>query len=121
MIVLSYLGPLALVPLLVEKDDHEVQWHAKHGLVLLAAWIVAFVFLGIVGSIPVIGCLAWLVMVFLLFVVLILHVVCIVKGLNGERLTVPGISNLVDRFCAEDGRGRQADDRRLGRGWLRRG
>ena len=33
MIVLSYLWLLALVPLLVEKDDREVQWHAKHGIV----------------------------------------------------------------------------------------
>ena len=37
MIVLSYLWVLALIPLLVEKDDPEVQWHAKHGLVLAAA------------------------------------------------------------------------------------
>src|SRR5436190_8527971 len=33
MILLSYLWLLALVPLLTEKDDKEVQWHAKHGLV----------------------------------------------------------------------------------------
>lgn len=98
MVVLSYLGPLALVPLLVEKDDAEVQWHAKHGLLLLAVWIVVFVLLGIIGSIPVIGCLAWLAMFVLLFVVLILHVVCIIKGINGERLMVPGISNLVEKF-----------------------
>ena len=41
MIVLAYLWPLALVPLLVEKDDAEVQWHAKHGIVLMVAEIVA--------------------------------------------------------------------------------
>ena len=37
MLILSYLGILALVPLLVEKDDPEVQWHAKHGLVQLTS------------------------------------------------------------------------------------
>ena len=37
MLVLSYLGILSLVPLLAKKDDPEVQWHAKHGLVLMAA------------------------------------------------------------------------------------
>jgi hypothetical protein len=36
MIVLSYLWILAIVPLLVEKEDKEVQWHAKHGIVLLS-------------------------------------------------------------------------------------
>src|SRR3982751_1289325 len=46
MIVLAYLWALAIVPLLVEKHDPEVQWHAKHGLVLMAAeltLIVAYV------------------------------------------------------------------------------
>jgi hypothetical protein len=28
MIVLSYLWLLALIPLLTEKEDKEVQWHA---------------------------------------------------------------------------------------------
>ena len=50
MIVLSYLWLLALVPLLTEKDDKEVQWHAKHGLVLMVAelflWIVISIVLG---------------------------------------------------------------------------
>ena len=45
MIVLSYFGLLALIPLLVDKDDPEVQWHAKHGLVLTVAWVVLFVVL----------------------------------------------------------------------------
>jgi len=37
MIVLAYLWPLALVPLLLEKRDPDLQWHAKHGLVLMVA------------------------------------------------------------------------------------
>ena len=41
MIVLAYLWLLALIPLLVEKQDPEVQWHAKHGLVLMIAELVA--------------------------------------------------------------------------------
>src|SRR3984885_5100855 len=46
MIVLAYLWLLALVPLLVEKHDSEVQWHAKHGLVLvIAELILLFVYL----------------------------------------------------------------------------
>ena len=48
MIVLSYLWLLALVPLLTEKDDKEVQWHAKHGIVLMLAEIVFWIALTIV-------------------------------------------------------------------------
>ena len=37
MIVLAYLWLGALVPLLFEKNDQDVQWHAKHGIVLMFA------------------------------------------------------------------------------------
>ena len=40
MIVLAYLWLLALVPLLVERQDPEVQWHAKHGIVLMIAELI---------------------------------------------------------------------------------
>ena len=62
MIVLSYLGLLALIPLLVEKNDKEVQWHAKHGLVLLVAEIALFIaysiLMWLVTNIPFLGCIA---------------------------------------------------------------
>ena len=51
MIVLSYLWLLALVPLLVEKEDKEVQWHAKHGIVLMVAEIVLWIAVTIVSMI----------------------------------------------------------------------
>jgi len=106
MIVLSYLGILALIPLLVEKEDAEVQWHAKHGLVLLVAevalFIVLTVFQSIVGHIPVIGCLGLLVGAVVWFVlcigILIVHILCIVKGVNGQRFTLPVVSEYANRF-----------------------
>ncbi|MCU0234938.1 MAG: hypothetical protein MUE90_13015 [Thermoanaerobaculales bacterium] len=103
MIVLSYFGLLALIPLLVEKDDREVQWHAKHGLVLLVAEIVIFVGLQVVvmmlGAISGgLGCLFGLLTPVFALAVLILHVLCIVKGLNGERFLIPGLSDFANRF-----------------------
>ncbi|HSL19787.1 MAG TPA: hypothetical protein VLB51_17930 [Methylomirabilota bacterium] len=102
-IVLSYLGLLALIPLLVEKEDREVQWHAKHGLVLMVAEFVAMIALWIVimavGAISGgLGCILGLIWPVFMLAVLVLHVMCIIKGVNGERLLVPGISELVDRF-----------------------
>jgi uncharacterized membrane protein len=106
MIVLSYLGILALVPLLVEKDDREVQWHAKHGLVLLGFWVVVSIVLSIVRRIigtmfdtgGCLGCfwfgpssVVWLAAV-------VVHILCILKGLNGQRFIIPGISPLADKF-----------------------
>ena len=103
MIVLSYLWLLALVPLLVEKDDREVQWHAKHGIVLMVAeivvWILVTVLSIIVGmALPVIGCLFSLVHLAVWIGVLVLHVMAIVKGINGGRLIIPGVSEYASKF-----------------------
>ena len=99
MIVLSYLWLLALVPLLVEKDDKEVQWHAKHGLVLMVAelfiWIVFSILMGPLG---VLGCIAFLFSPLLMLGELILHVMCIIKGINGQRLIIPGLSDFAEKF-----------------------
>lgn len=98
MIVLSYLGILALIPLLVEKDDNEVQWHAKHGLVLFVAWIALFVVMTVLSQIPGLGCVFSLVGLGLWLASLVVIVLCIVKGLNGGRFLIPGISDFADRF-----------------------
>jgi uncharacterized membrane protein len=99
MIVLSYLWLLALVPLLTEKDDKEVQWHAKHGLVLMVAelflWIVITILLGPLG---IFGCIAALFTPILALGQLVLHVMAIVKGINGQRLIIPGLSEFADKF-----------------------
>ena len=103
MIVLSYLWLLALVPLLVEKDDREVQWHAKHGIVLMVAeiivWILVTILSIVVGmALPLIGCLFSLVHLAVWIGVLVLHVMCIVKGINGSRLIIPGVSEYANKF-----------------------
>lgn len=104
MIVLSYLWLLALIPLLTEKDDKEVQWHAKHGLVLLGAEVivwVAFLFLHMVLiaiHVGFLGCFLSIIQLVLWLGILVLHIVCIIKGTKGERFLIPGISQYADRF-----------------------
>ena len=98
MIVLSYLGLLALIPLLMEKDDQEVQWHAKHGLVLFATWVILGFVLGALSAVPVLGCLSLLVSLFLPIAALVVHIICIVKGINGERFLIPGLSDFANKF-----------------------
>lgn len=103
MIVLAYFGLLALIPLLVEKDDKEVQWHAKHGLVLTVFEVVVFiglqVLIMILGAISGgLGCIFGLLVPVFILAVLIVHILCIVKGVNGQRFLIPGISEFADRF-----------------------
>ena len=103
MIVLAYLWPLALVPLLVEKNDPEVQWHAKHGLVLMIAELIllfAYIMMTSVVSLATLGlgCVLSLFLVFGWVAILALHVVAILKGVNGSRLIIPGLSDYANRL-----------------------
>ena len=100
MIVLAYLWILALIPLLVEKDDPEVQWHAKYGLVLTVTWIVLWVVLAIISMVlsfigGIIGCL----FSFILPIgILVIHIICIIKAINGERFRLPVLADFADQW-----------------------
>jgi uncharacterized membrane protein len=103
MLVLAYMWPLAVIPLFLTKDDGEVQWHAKHGLVLMAAELALLLGLSILMQLLMVitfgvGCLASIAFVFLWAGVLVLHVFAIVRALNGYRLVIPGVSEYASRF-----------------------
>jgi len=101
MIVLSYLWLLALIPLLVEKGDKEVQWHAKHGIVLMVAEFALWIALTAISLVlaPVgIGCVIALLQLALMVVIIVVHIICMVKGVGGQRFLLPGISQYADRF-----------------------
>ena len=95
MLVLSYLGILALIPLLTEKNDREVQWHAKHGLVLLVAYLVLtvglFVASLVVGFVGVLQIPLWL-------GYLVVIILGITNALNGKRFLIPGVSDFADKL-----------------------
>jgi uncharacterized membrane protein len=95
MLVLAYLGLLALIPLIAEKNDKEVQWHAKHGLVLTGLFLVIWVGISIISyMIPfffLLHPLVWLAWI-------AVSILGIVKAVNGQRLLVPGISEFADKF-----------------------
>ena len=98
MIVLSYLWILALVPLLVEKEDQEVQWHAKHGIVLMVAEIVFWIVFNIVVYMIPFGCVVGLIGPLVALVFLGVHIVAMIKGLNGQRLIIPTLSEYASKF-----------------------
>ncbi len=103
MIVLAYLWLLALVPLLAEKQDAEIQWHAKHGIVLMAAELVLlFVYIVVTSLVSIaslgLGFILVLLVVFAWVGILGLHLLAILRGANGGRLIVPGVSRYADRW-----------------------
>jgi uncharacterized membrane protein len=103
MIVLAYLWLLAVIPLLVERQDPDVQWHAKNGIVLMIAELAAlFAYMLLTSIVTVaafgLGCILSLFLVFAWVGILALHVAAIIKGVNGGRLIIPGLSDYANRF-----------------------
>ena len=95
-IVLAYLWLLALVPFFAEKDDPEVRWHARHGLLLFGAEMAVFFLMSVLG--PISGLLERLVVPVAQIGIVILHGLCIARGLQGGRLQIPGLSEYADRL-----------------------
>lgn len=90
MLVLSYLGLLALIPLLTVKDSPYVQWHAKNGLVL---GFGGGIILAILTLIPYLG---WLIACVGWPALLVIDIVAMVKALKGERWRIPGVSDIAE-------------------------
>jgi uncharacterized membrane protein len=100
MLVLSYIGLLALIPLLVKKEDREVQWHAKNGLAIFVAYIIVIILWNIVTYFlpTTIGCVLSFVGCALWIGYLVIIILGIMKALKGERFIVPGISDFADKM-----------------------
>jgi uncharacterized membrane protein len=98
MLVLSYLWLLALIPFVVEKNDPEVQWHAKHGLVLTVAEFLLWIVIWLLIHIPFLGWAIACVTCVIPLLILAFHVYLIIQAVNGKRVLIPGISEYADRF-----------------------
>jgi uncharacterized membrane protein len=99
MLVLSYAWLLSLIPLFTKKDDAEIQWHAKNGVVMAALvtaidivfWIIGYFF-------PLLGCLVSFVPCLLFIGYLVLQIMCIMKAINGQRMRVPVLTDFAEKM-----------------------
>lgn len=86
---LSYLGILALIPFMTEKDDEFVQFHAKQGLNLFIFEIIGAVVLNILSFVTsifwflsiVISFISWIVSL-LFLIVTVIGIINVSKGLK---------------------------------------
>jgi uncharacterized membrane protein len=103
LLVFGYLGPLALVSLVASRREF-VKWHAKQGLGLSLTWAILYVLMKwlhnlldgtVIGPVAEVTlAMAWLVVLG----VVIAALVCIVRGLEGERFKIPLLGVLADRL-----------------------
>lgn len=98
MLLLSYLAFLGFIPLLFSRDDPEVRWHARNGLLLFGAVAAIVLVATLFGTVlPALGCLYATLMFFVLALYAFIAILAIVKALDGQRLLVPGISKYAGR------------------------
>jgi len=101
LVVFGYLGPLALVSLVASRREF-VKWHAKQGLVLSATLGVSYGIFRFVHTLVArwqfFGELFWAAVWMILLGVLVAMLVCIVRGLEGERFKLPMLGDLADRL-----------------------
>jgi len=103
LLVFGYLGPLALVTLVASRREF-VKWHAKQGLAL---WVVVAALYPLVRLVLyVLDRLFWAIFreIFLVGVwlsvvgVLVALLVCVIRGLEGERFKLPLLGEVADRL-----------------------
>jgi uncharacterized membrane protein len=99
MLILSYLWFLSIIPLVVKKEDPEVQWHAKNGLVFAIAYTAIEVIFFIIGHFfPLIGCLVSLIPCLIACGYLVVMILGIVKATSGQRFRLPILSDYADKM-----------------------
>jgi uncharacterized membrane protein len=88
---LSYLGLLVLVPLLAKKDSPFAQFHAKQGLVLLVAWVI-------IGAVTVIPILGWIIGILGSIFLFVCFIMGLINALSGEVKELPLIGQYASLF-----------------------
>ena len=98
MLMLSYLGPLGLIPYLTVQDSDYVHWHSKQGLTLCVVWIGISIASGILAIIPGLGLLVGVISPFVSLTLFALFIVAIIKALKGERWRIPFVADLAEQW-----------------------
>ncbi len=96
-LILCYAGPWAFRPYLRNRDDEELLWHARQGVLLAFVEVVLTLMLVILGLFPIVGILALRIAlpVWLLWC-LAMSVTSIMQATKGKRHKVPVIHLFVE-------------------------
>ena len=103
LLVFGYLGPLALVALVASRREF-VKWHAKQGLALSLAWVVIYIVMRwlqlLFGSSSAfwqpVAAAFWAMSWLVVLGVLIAGLICVIRGLEGERFKIPFLGAVAD-------------------------
>jgi len=103
MLVLSYLGIFALIPLLSKKEDSDIQWHAKNGLALTIAWIICWAVFFVIGLflrgvLAAVGCGFAVIECVIAVAFLVVDIIAMVKAVGGQRYRIPVVTDFAEKM-----------------------
>jgi uncharacterized membrane protein len=99
MVILSYLGLLALIPYLTKKEDPDIHWHAKNGMgllildvvVMVVFWVITYVLPSTLAcGASALSCVVWI-------GILGLHIYCLIQAMGGKRPRVPVVTDFAEK------------------------
>jgi uncharacterized membrane protein len=91
MALISYIGPLCLIPLLTKEQDEFVKFHMKQGLVLFIAEVAFSV---IMSVLPLLWAVGWIVNI----VALVLSIMGILNVTRDEKKELPLVGKFADKI-----------------------
>jgi len=90
MALISYIGPLCLIPILTKDKDGFVKFHSKQGLVLFIGEVATCL---VIGLVPIF----WILVNLVNIVWLVLSIIGIMNVTKGEKKEIP----LVGKFAEQ--------------------
>jgi len=90
--IISYIGILCLIPILMKDKDGFVKFHAKQGLVLFIAEMIAWVIFYVLPY------QLWFLYNLLTLFLIILSIIGIINAVKGEQKLLPIIGKFAEKF-----------------------
>lgn len=94
--IISYIGPLCLIPFLTKEKDEFVKFHAKQGLVLLAFEVIIWVVIKLLP--PILFWYIWQLMNIVYLVAIVFSIIGIVNVVHKEKKQLPLIGSLANNI-----------------------
>lgn len=95
MALLSYFGPLVLIPVLMKQTDPFIKFHNKQGLVIFGLLAASYILSGVIMSVPLLGFAIAGIFGFINLALAILSIIGIVNVVQKQEKEIP----LVGKFA----------------------
>lgn len=98
------IGLIAIIEIIIEKENRFARFHALQSLLLHVAWVVIFILLGIVGGILTAIVNQFAILLALFYPLLMLAylgslIFCAYKAYQGETFKLPAVGDMAANFA----------------------